>query len=130
MYREQSSIAGRVPRRLALPGRVLGLQREVRIDPERVRHIRQRHREWAAFCLRFVADVLAVPEYVGQTVKDDNRRVEFVRRVGPQSRLLLVSVKFLDARREAWINSAYPIDEKVLTRRLRNGTLGEVRRGP
>lgn len=77
-----------------------------------------------------MADVLAAPEYVGQTLKDDARRVEFVRRVGPQGRLLLVSVKFLDERREAWVNSAYPIDVRVLTRRLRAGTLGEVRRGP
>lgn len=119
-----------MPRRLTLPGHVAGLQREVRIDPERVRHIRERHRRWAAFCLRFMADVLSAPDYVGQTAKDDPRRVEFVRRVGPQGRLLLVSVKFLDEKREAWVNSAYPIDERVLTRRLRNRTLGQVRRGP
>lgn len=77
-----------------------------------------------------MAEVLAAPEYVGQSLKDDARRVEFVRRVGPQNRLLLVSVKFLDEMGEAWINSAYPIDERVLTRRLRSGTLGEVCRGP
>ena len=129
VYREESSVAGRVPRRLVLPGQALGVQREVRIDPERIRHIRARHRTWAAFCLRFMPEVLAAPEYVGQTLRDDARRVEFVRRVGPQSRLLLVSVKFLDERGEAWIKSAYPIDETVLTRRRRNGTLGEVRRG-
>jgi len=130
VYRGWTSVAGRVPRGLTLPGRVLGLQREVRIDPERVQHIWERHPEWAAFCLRFMTEVLAAPEYMGQTVKDDVRRVEFVGRVGPRSRLLLVSVKFLDEKREAWVNSAYPIDERVLTRRLRNGTLGEVRRGP
>jgi len=130
VYREESTVAGRVPRRLVLPGWVLGVQREVRISAERVRHIRARRREWAGFCLRYMGEVLGAPEYVGQTLKDDARKVEFVRRVGPQGRLLLVSVKFLDERREAWIGSAYPIDERVLTRRLRGGTLGEVRRGP
>ena len=130
MYREESTVAGRVPRRLVLPGRALGVQRDVRISAERVRHIRARRREWAWFCLWYMGEVLGAPEYVGQTLKDDTRKVEFVRRVGPQGRLLLVSVKFLDERREAWISSAYPIDERVLTRRLRSGTLGEVRRGP
>jgi len=77
-----------------------------------------------------MGEVLGAPEYVGQTLKDDARKVEFVRRVGPQGRLLLVSVKFLDERREAWIGSAYPIDKRVLTRRLRGGTLAIVRRGP
>jgi len=77
-----------------------------------------------------MAEVLGAPEYVGQTLKEDARKVEFVRRVGPQNRLLLVSVKFLDEQREAWVSSAYPIDGDVLTRRLRSGTLGEVRRGP
>jgi len=129
VYREESSVAGQVPRRLVLPGLVLGVQREVRIDPERIRHIRVRRRKWAGFCLQFMAEVLAAPEYVGQSLRDDARRVEFVHRVGPQSRLLLVSVKFLDERGEAWVNSAYPIDEMVLTRRMRNGTLGEVHRG-
>lgn len=80
--------------------------------------------------MRYMAEVLAAPEYMGQTVREDARRAEFVGRVGPEGRLLLVSVKFLDEKREAWISSAYPIDERVLTRRLRNGTLGEVRRGP
>ena len=129
VYREESSDAGRVPRRLVLPGRVLGVQREIRISAERVRHIRARRREWAGFCLRHMGEVLGAPAYVGQTLKDDERKVEFVRRVGPQNRLLLVSVKFLDQRREAWISSAYPIDARVLTRRLRSGTLGEIRRG-
>jgi len=108
----------------------LGVQREIRISAERVRHIRARRREWAGFCLRHMAEVLGAPEYVGQTLKEDARKVEFVRRVGPQNRLLLVSVKFLDEHREAWVSSAYPIDGDVLTRRLRSGTLGEVRRGP
>jgi hypothetical protein len=85
----------------------LGVQREVRISAERVRHIRVRRRKWAGFCLQFMAEVLAAPGH----------------------RVLLVSVKFLDERGEAWINSAYPIDETVLTRRLRNGTLGGVHRG-
>jgi len=35
--------------------------------------------------------------------------VEFVRLVDEPSRWLLVSVKFLDEKREAWVNSAYPI---------------------
>jgi len=33
-------------------------------------------------------------------------RVEFVRRVGRPPKWLLVSVKFLDDKREVWVNSA------------------------
>jgi hypothetical protein len=41
-----------------------------------------------------------------------------------------VSVKFLDEKREAWVNGAHPIADAHLTRRLRTGTLWRVTRGP
>ena len=75
-------------------------------------------------------EVLANPEYVGFRRASDPRRVEFVRSVGADRRLLLVSVKFLDAVSEAWVNSAHPLKERYLTRRLRAGTMQPVSRGP
>ncbi|MBI2072476.1 MAG: hypothetical protein HYT81_05480 [Gemmatimonadetes bacterium] len=35
--------------------------------------------------------------------------MEFVRLVSRPGRWLLVSVKFLEEKREAWVNSAYPL---------------------
>lgn len=59
----------------------------------------------------------------GQRPRREHRRVEFVRLVGRPSRWLLVSVKFLDEKGEAWVNSAYPLADADLTRRLRTGML-------
>jgi hypothetical protein len=39
-------------------------------------------------------------------------------------------VKFVDADREAWLNTAHPISGLYLTRRIRAGTLWKVSRGP
>ena len=75
-------------------------------------------------------EVLANPEHVGFRPASDPRRVEFVRSVGSDRRLLLVSVKFLDAEDEAWVSSAHPLKERYLTRRLRAGTMQPVSRGP
>ena len=80
--------------------------------------------------LRASTRTLAAPDYIGQRPRADRRRVEFVRLVDEPSRWLLVSVKFLDEKREAWVNSAYPIADAHLTRRLRAGTLWTVSRGP
>jgi len=77
-----------------------------------------------------MGDVLASPDYIGQRPRADPRRVEFVRLVGRPHRWLLVSVKFLDQTGEAWVNSAYRIDDRYLTRRVRTGTLSRVVRGP
>jgi hypothetical protein len=122
--------AGIVPRWIVLPGNLLGRERKVMIRPEHVAHIRQRRPAWLAFCLAHIPDVLAAPDYVGQRVHGDRRRVEFVALVGRPPRWLLVSVKFLDEKREAWVNSAYPFAEEHLTGRLRAGTLWRVTRGP
>ena len=100
------------------------------ILPERIAHIRQRRPVWFGFSLTYIPDVLTAPEYVGQGTRGDARRVEFVRLIDRPRRWLLVSVKFLDDRREAWVNSAYPIADTYLTRRVRAGTLWRVIRGP
>ncbi len=122
--------AGVVPRWIVLPGSLLGRERTVKILPERVAHIRQRRPQWLAFCLAHIPDVLAAPDYLGQRAHGDRRRVEFVRLVGRPSRWLLVSVKFLDQKCKAWVNSAHPIGNAYLTRRVRAGTLCTVVRGP
>ena len=122
--------AGVVPRSIVLPANLLGRERRVMILPERAAHIRHRRPEWLAFCLAHIPDVLAAPEYVGQRVHGDRRRVEFVGLVGRPPRWLLVSVKFLDEKREAWINSAYPLADAHLTGRIRTGTLWRATRGP
>ena len=82
------------------------------------------------FCLAHIPDVLSAPDYIGQRPRGDHRRVEFVRLVGRPRRWLLVSVKFLDAKREAWVNSAHPLADVHLTRRVRAGTLWRATRGP
>jgi len=81
----------------------------VQVSPERIRHIAARHPEWMPLCLAHMADVLAAPEYLGYRPERDIRRVEFVRRVGSERRLLLVAVKFLDHRNEAWVSTAHPL---------------------
>jgi hypothetical protein len=96
------------------------------ISPERLLHIRARRPDWLQFCLRHIPDVLGRPDFLGQRTHGDPRRVEFVRLVGSPPRWLLVSVKFLDDRQEAWVNSAHPIAASYLTRRLRAGTMQEV----
>jgi len=50
--------------------------------------------------------------------------------VGGPPRWLLVLVKFLDDKREAWVNSAYPFADEHLTARVRAGTLWRAIRGP
>ncbi|MEX2156161.1 MAG: hypothetical protein WD773_04920 [Gemmatimonadales bacterium] len=122
--------AGFVPHWIVLPAKLVGRQRKVMVLPERVVHIRQRHPQWLAFCLAHIPDVLAAPDYIGQRVHGDRRRVEFVGLVGRPPRWLLVSVKFLDEKGEAWVNSAYPLADEHLTGRLRTGTLWRVTRGP
>ena len=122
--------AGIVPRSIVLPANLLGRERTVRISPEGVAHIRRRRPQWLAFCLVHIPEVLAAPDYLGRRTRGDRRRVEFVRLVGRPSRWLLVSVKFLDDKREAWVNSAHPIADVDLTRRVRAGTLWRVIRGP
>ena len=92
-------------------------------------HAPARHPEWMPLCLAHTADVLAAPEHLGYRPERDARRVEFVRRVGPERRLLLVAVKFLDHRNEAWVSTAYPLKARYLTRPLRAGTMREVARG-
>jgi hypothetical protein len=125
-----AQIAGIVPRWIVLPGNLLGRERRVMILPERIAHLRERRPDWFAFSLAHIPDVLAAPDYVGQGVRGDLRRVEFVRLIDRQRRWLLVSVTFLDDRREAWLNSAYPIADTYLTRRVRAGTVWRVIRGP
>lgn len=127
---DRDQIAGIVPRGLKLPGTLLGVERAVRITPERILHIRQRRLAFLSFCLANMPDVLARPDFLGQRVHGDRRRVEFVRLVGRPGRWLLVSVKFVDDLGQAWVNSAHPIASAYLTRRLRAGTMWEVARGP
>ena len=122
-------IAGFVAGWLVLPAGLRGLERLVRITPERIKHIRQRRPRWLHFCLEHMPAVLGKPDFLGQRAHGDRRRVEFVRLVGRPSRWLLVSVKFLDGAREAWVNSAHPIAAAYLTRRQRTGTMWGVR-GP
>jgi hypothetical protein len=122
--------AGVVPRSIVLPANLLGRERTVMILPERVAHIRHRRPEWLAFCLAHIPDVLAAPDYIGQGTRGDTRRVEFVRLIDRPAQWLLVSVKFLDDRCEAWVNSAYPIADAYLTRRVRAGSLWRLSRGP
>ena len=125
-----AQIAGFVPPWFVLPGNLLGREREVKILPERISHIHERRRNWLTFCLTYIPDVLARPDYLGQAMRGDRRRVEFVRLVGRPTRWLLVSVKFVDERREAWVNSAYPVADAYLTRRVRKGSLSKAGRGP
>jgi len=122
--------AGVVPRSIVLPANLLGRERKVKISPESVTHIRRRRPQWLAFCLAHIPEVLAAPDYIGQRPRGDPRSVEFVRLVGNPSRWLLVSVKFLDTQREAWVNSAHVIAAEQLTRRVRAGTLWRLIRGP
>jgi len=125
-----AQLAGVVPRWILLPSSLVGRQRRIMISPQRLAHLRRRHPQWLTFCLAHMGDVLASPDYIGQRPRADPRRVEFVRLVGRPHRWLLVSVKFLDQTGEAWVNSAYRIDDRYLTRRVRTGTLWRVVRGP
>src|SRR3989454_3207861 len=58
-------IAGFVPRWLALPGGVIGVERTVRVTPDRINHIRQRRPAWLKFCLKHIPDALGDPDFVG-----------------------------------------------------------------
>lgn len=99
------------------------------ITEERTRHITVRRPGEAAFCFTHLAEVIEDPSWMGQRRSDHRGRVELVREVGPNGRLLLVGVKLLDEEAEAWVSTAYPWSHLALTRRLRNGTMWEVRRG-
>lgn len=125
-----AQIAGIVPRSIVLPSNLRGTERTIRISPEGVAHIRRRRPHWLTFCLAHIGEVLAAPDYLGQRPRRDHRRVDFVRLVGQPRCWLLVSVKFLNEKREAWVNSAYPFADADLTRRIRAGTLWKVIRGP
>ena len=122
-------IAGYVPRWMELPSGLIGDQRTVRIAPERIQHIKLRRPAWWRFCLEHTPNTLRHPDFAGQRTHGDQRRVEFVRLVGHPGRWLVVSVKFLDDRAEAWVNSAHPIARAYLTRRIRAGTMWSIR-GP
>jgi hypothetical protein len=119
-------IVGSVPHALHLPGGLIGVQRIVRITPERIAHIAARRPAWLPFCLEHMPEVLARPDGVGQRLHGDPRRVEFVRLVGTPARWLLVSAKFLDEAREAWVNSAHLVAATYLTRRKRAGTMWSI----
>ena len=73
--------------------------------------------------------VLQQPCWLGRRRSDHRARIEMVRPVGPDGRLLLVGVKLLEEEAEAWVGTAYPWSALALTRRLRNGTMWEVGRG-
>ena len=118
-----AQVAGIVPRSLLLPGGVEGRQRTVSISPEALAHIRRRRPKWLRFCLTHIPEVLSAPDYIGHRPRKDPRRVEFARLVGRPGRWLLVSVKFLDQKEEAWVSSAHPIEDAYLTRRLHAGTM-------
>lgn len=113
-----------------LPGNLRGVERVVLIVPERIRHIRDRRPESFEFIMRFMRETLEAPDFIGQRARGDPRRVEFVRWVNSSGRWLLVSVKFLDDRAEAWVNSAHPVSASYLTRRRAAGTMWEGHRGP
>ena len=100
------------------------------MTPECALHIVARRPRDAAFCLANLAFVLHSPSWVGRRSSDDVSRIELAGSIGGRGRLLLVGVKFLDDLEEAWVCTAYPWNAVVLTRRLRNGTMQEVRRGP
>jgi len=102
----------------------------VRINTERIAHIRSRRPAWFRFCLAHMREVLGDPDLVGHRSHGDLRRVEFARLVGPGGRWMLVSAKFLDSCGQAWVNSAQPVAAEYLTRRLRAGTMHVVSRGP
>ena len=119
-------VAGFVPRALRLPAGLIGIQRTVRITHDRILHIGARRPQWLAFCLRHIPEALESPDFMGQRLRRDPRRVEFVRLTGDPARWLLVSVKFLDDNQEAWVNSAHPIAVAYLTRRRRAGTMWAV----
>ena len=104
-----------------------GLQRAVSITPERIQHLRTRRPAWLGFCLHYIPDVLGQPAFIGQRSRGDRRRVEFVKLADHPTRWLLVSVKFIDDKREAWVSSAHPIAAEYLTRRLRTGTMWKAR---
>lgn len=96
----------------------------------RIRHIATRREDWVILCLTHMARVIGNPEYVGHRPGTDSRRVEFVREVGVNRRLLLVAVKFMDDANEAWVSTAHPLEYRRLTKRLRLGTMREVLREP
>jgi hypothetical protein len=123
-------VVGRVSTDLVLPGGIVGRQREVRVSADRIRHIALRRPEWLAYGLRHASDVLEDPAFLGWRPHHDRRRIEFVRRVGQERRLLLVAVKFLDDDAEAWISTMHPMKQRYLTRRLRADTLWPVGRAP
>ena len=82
------------------------------------------------FCFIHMARVLGDPQYLGYRPDTQHRCVEFVRQVGAEGSFLLVAVKFIDERAEAWVATAHPGRLDYLTRRMRAGTMQPVSRGP
>ncbi len=73
-----------------------------------------------------MASVLGAPEYLGYRPLVHAKSVDFVRRVGPDGRLLMVVVKFLDRSLESWVTTTHPMNYSDLTRRLRAHTMQSV----
>ena len=115
-------MAGQAPERLVLPAGVAGTRRTVSISRERLRHLAARRPEWLQLLVTHMADVLADPEYLGYRPNRDPRRVEFVRTTGSEEVLLLVAVKFLDDRHEAWVSTAHPLKQRYLAIRNESST--------
>jgi hypothetical protein len=123
-------VAGVVAAELQLPGGLVGRDRIVHISRERITHIGERRPGTLRFCLEHMAEVLGRPECLGFRPDRDTRRVEFIARVGAARRPLLVAVKWLDDRDEAWVSTAHPVQPRYLTRRMSAGTMHSVARGP
>ena len=122
-------VAGVVPPDLELPRGLARRRRVVHISRERITHIGERRPSALQFCLDHMADVLSRPEYLGFRPDRDPRRTEFVARAGVERRLLLVAVKWLDDRDEAWVSTVHPVKARYLTRRISAGTMRSVARG-
>jgi hypothetical protein len=127
---QRALVAGIVGSDLPLPNGLVGRQRTVRISLDVIDHIAQRHADEIIYCMHYTAEVLANPQFLGHHQRTDPRRVEFVRVVGERRQLVSVAVKFLDEHNEAWVSTTHFSNERYLTRRLRDGTMEKVDRGP
>lgn len=66
-------IAGYVPRWMELPSGLIGVQRTVRIAPERIQHIKLRRPAWWRFCLEHTPNTLRHPDFAGQRRHGEQR---------------------------------------------------------
>ena len=123
-------VAGIIPADLELPGDLARARRVVGVTDERLVHIGERRPTWQEFCLAHMAEVLGAPTYLGYRSDRDPRRVEFVAEVGAPKTWLLVAVKSLVSRQEAWVSTAHPVKPRYLTRRLATGTMRRAQCGP